>query len=247
MTFNRRYFGVLAYRGQQNQKSSQRCQKRKRCVCLAEQGITCLLCKAAQTHLKRQLLLNLGLKLSKKSPIFTRIFRSWRPRSKPKKAVVSFVYKGPQQLGVKGGKGHRKSNSLLLKTVFLSEDRSKSFSEMSLHLCRYEVFVRSLIKTKGHGYINLTTKVSIVRGDPVPGCLLHLTVRVNTTALCAWLRALPDTTTPCSHRVSSSVTTGYRTNSTLLASRHLCSLWSAPPPFESEIQSSITAIHWRWM
>lgn len=34
---------------------------------------------------------------------------------------------------------------------------------MLLHLWRYEVFVRSLIKTKGHGYINLRTKVSIVR------------------------------------------------------------------------------------
>lgn len=117
-----------------------------------------------------------------------------------------------------------------LKTIFISEDRSKS------HLWRYEVFVRSLIKTKGHGYINLTTKVSIVRGDPVPGCLLHLTVRVNTTALCTWLLALPDTTTQCSHRVSSSVTTGYRTNRTFLPDRgHYCmspSLQSATQCFE---------------
>lgn len=106
---------------------------------------------------------------------------------------------------------------------------------MLLHLWRYEVFVRSLIKTKGHGYINLTTTVSIVRGDPVPGCLLHLAVRVNTTALCAWLRALPDTTTQCSHRVSSSVTTGYRTNRTFLPSHHFCmspSLWNATQRLE---------------
>lgn len=86
VTINRRYFGVLAYRGQQNQKSCQGCQKRKRCVCLSEHCITsCLLCKAAQTYLQRQILLNLGIKLLKKSPIFTRISRFWRLRSKPKK------------------------------------------------------------------------------------------------------------------------------------------------------------------
>lgn len=66
---------------------------------------------------------------------------------------------------------------------FLIERQSKSFCEMLLYLWRYELFVRSLVKTKGHGYINLTTKVPIVRGDQVPGCLLHLTMQLNTMAL----------------------------------------------------------------
>lgn len=35
---------------------------------------------------------------------------------------------------------------------------------MLLHLWRYQLFVRSFVKTKGHEYINLTTKALIVRG-----------------------------------------------------------------------------------
>lgn len=37
--------------------------------------------------------------------------------------------------------------------------------------------------SKGHGYINLKTKVPIVSRDQVPGCLLHLTMGLNTMAL----------------------------------------------------------------
>lgn len=139
---------------------------------------------------------------------------------------------------------------------FLIERQSKSFCEMLLYLWRYELFVRSLVKTKGHGYINLTTKVPIVRGDQVPGCLLHLTMQLNTMALWAWLHALPDTTTQCCHRVCSSVTTGYRTSNTFipfLQRQFLHASWSLKyhtmfwASLECDMQSSITTIHWHWV
>lgn len=102
---------------------------------------------------------------------------------------------------------------MLLKNRFLVECRSKSFCKMSLHLWKSKLFVWFILNTKGHGYINLTTTVPIVRADPVPGCLFHLTMRLNTVALWARLPSMPDTTTQCRYRVKGffcSVTTGYR-------------------------------------
>lgn len=69
------------------------------------------------------------------------------------------------------------------------------------------MFVRSAIKTKGHTSINLGTKVPIVNGDPVPGCLLHLTMRLHYTALWAGLNAMSGSDTISQMLITGSMTT----------------------------------------
>lgn len=57
---------------------------------------------------------------------------------------------------------------LMVKTRFLIEHRSFCFWDVAPPLERQTV--RYHAKTKGQGYINLVTKLPVVRGEPVPDC-----------------------------------------------------------------------------